>query len=528
MASSNASADTSPTRNITSDIPPEDEDREAPVREKLEETSIEEQKKRVSIELADADMKEVPGQTDGRGRIRKKRSFDDIGDSETSGTTKHVRKRSRDSETTHTVEEGNAVSEAPRPESHTNGNTSAADPEKVPPTPQENSEASATGPSDHLKLNESTEEDKKPEVTSQIESDEAQAQPAPQIPDTSGFGNTSTKSPFASLGANKSPFSNNGPTTSGFASSGFTSYSTSSKSQFGSLSSSNITKQNTTDPKSPEATEPPKEKLSFASTGTGLTGFGALANKPSAFSSGNSFKSPFQFTTSKLTSFASSATPENGFASKPLNALGETGEEPDEPANEDFNDVDVATAPVGTGDDIQDERFYEREVETGEEGESSLFQCRAKLFCMQENVWKERGLGTFKLNAAHVRDEDFKPDSGDPNSTRGEQREGDTTPEHEPQNKGDTAEATENDTMQSLGKAKASTLKARFIFRTDASYRMMLNSPITKDVELQDRSGGPPKSKNAIFTGFVDGKPAPCLIQVRKSLQIRPFLSLHY
>ena len=38
-------------------------------------------------------------------------------------------------------------------------------------------------------------------------------------------------------------------------------------------------------------------------------------------------------------------------------------------------------------------------VHTGEEGEETVYQCRAKLYVMQsDGGWKERGVGALKLN----------------------------------------------------------------------------------------------------------------------------------
>ena len=45
-------------------------------------------------------------------------------------------------------------------------------------------------------------------------------------------------------------------------------------------------------------------------------------------------------------------------------------------------------------------------VHTGEEGEETVYQCRAKLYVMQsDGGWKERGVGALKLN---VRESDGK------------------------------------------------------------------------------------------------------------------------
>ncbi len=43
--------------------------------------------------------------------------------------------------------------------------------------------------------------------------------------------------------------------------------------------------------------------------------------------------------------------------------------------------------------------YEETKVETGEEGETMVFKVRAKVFALENSAWKERGVGTLKLNA---------------------------------------------------------------------------------------------------------------------------------
>ena len=47
----------------------------------------------------------------------------------------------------------------------------------------------------------------------------------------------------------------------------------------------------------------------------------------------------------------------------------------------------------------------------------------------------------------------------------------------------------------------------------------MLNSLITKDINLRDPAGGPPKGKNALFMGFDGGKLR--LMQLKVRLQCK-------
>lgn len=107
---------------------------------------------------------------------------------------------------------------------------------------------------------------------------------------------------------------------------------------------------------------------------------------------------------------------------------------------------------------------------------------------MPGGSWKERGTGTFKVNCHKVSGKDPVKEQSD-----GEKAED-----------ADVESATEN----------APGIFARFVFRTDGNLRAMLNSPLTKDVKFTDRPGTE-GGKSKIFTGYIDGKPTPCLIQVR-------------
>jgi len=50
--------------------------------------------------------------------------------------------------------------------------------------------------------------------------------------------------------------------------------------------------------------------------------------------------------------------------------------------------------------------------------------------------------------------------------------------------------------------------------RADGVHRIVLNSPVTKDLEIKDPLGGPPKGKTALFIGFIDQKPVTCQLKV--------------
>jgi len=103
-------------------------------------------------------------------------------------------------------------------------------------------------------------------------------------------------------------------------------------------------------------------------------------------------------------------------------------------------------------------------VETGEESETTEYHTRVKLYMTVDKQWKERGVGELKINVRSAED----------------------------------------------GKTIA-----RFLMRADGVHRIVLNSPLTKQVEVKDPAGGPPKGKHVIFLGFVEGEPT--LMQVKVS-----------
>lgn len=43
-------------------------------------------------------------------------------------------------------------------------------------------------------------------------------------------------------------------------------------------------------------------------------------------------------------------------------------------------------------------RFEEKPVETGEDGEEERYRARAKVYCLEDGAWRERGVGQLKLN----------------------------------------------------------------------------------------------------------------------------------
>ena len=102
-------------------------------------------------------------------------------------------------------------------------------------------------------------------------------------------------------------------------------------------------------------------------------------------------------------------------------------------------------------------------VATGEESENNVFTCKAKLFHFSDKVWKERGIGTFKINVRNV--------------------DGKET--------------------------------GRMIMRADGAGRVMLNSPIFKGMSYGDTNNKPPSSKQIMLVGTEEGRTVPLLLRVR-------------
>ena len=172
-------------------------------------------------------------------------------------------------------------------------------------------------------------------------------------------------------------------------------------------------------------------------------------------------------------------------------------DEDNEAAEEDAEGDDTPAVKEG---DKQDERFHVQDgmenskslgiiphylsllttsdaVNTGEDDESTRFQSRARLYAFmakegsKEKAWIERGSGNIKLNIS-------KPDDEKPN---------------EPP-------------------------KVRLIMRASGSQRVVLNTPVLKDISFGDAKGGKPKDPTILFRGTIDDKPELELLQLKVCL----------
>lgn len=136
-------------------------------------------------------------------------------------------------------------------------------------------------------------------------------------------------------------------------------------------------------------------------------------------------------------------------------------------------------------------------VNDGEEGEATLLQFRAKLYTLEskEKGWKERGVGTLKLNVnrAYIDyHEDGTPVLGSFDPSGRDEDEGDRT-------------------------ASAPTA-ARLIMRQENTHRVILNTVILKALKFEEKPSN--SAIQILFTAFEDTKPVNMLLKVLPLLMI--------
>ncbi|KAL2815719.1 hypothetical protein BJX63DRAFT_420286 [Aspergillus granulosus] len=425
---------------------------ERPVRNKLKETSITAAPK--STDTAAETAKE--GESSRESSRGRKRSFDDDEMENTEDEPGHRRKRSRDSST---EEPAAKVEQSLAPES---GSTlkkkrsrDQLDKAEKIEDKGEKADAKDTPEGDTSAGTPATEG--QPEK--KRHRDDSRERSLASLP--SAFANTSSVSPFGSFGASTTtptPAEEAKPTTSSsaFASSSLAAFASSEQSPFGSLGAS-----------TPSIFKSSAESTPAETAKPAATGF-AAASKPSGFAALGSgsgflgFSGGFGSAGSSggLTSFASATAPSTlgSTSSKPFGAEADSDDE------DDKEDDGVDSEPAEFAEDKTDERFYERRIETGEEEEKTYFSCKAKLFHFSDKEWKERGLGTFKVNVK-VTDgvEDKK--------------------------------------------------SARMIMRADGVLRVMLNSPLFKGMKIGDATGKEPRSKQINLASLENSRTVPLLLR---------------
>lgn len=141
-------------------------------------------------------------------------------------------------------------------------------------------------------------------------------------------------------------------------------------------------------------------------------------------------------------------------------------------------------------------------VETGEEDEQTIFQCRAKLYHFDKE-WKERGAGVFKINIRYESKTIGEDAEGEAEKTAGEEEE------------------EEEDDVEAGGQPEFSTVerKARLIMRTDGVHKVVLNTPVFKNMKVGTGDGKEPNGKTMLIAGLDEGKPSLFQIKVSKCLK---------
>ncbi|KAK9478696.1 hypothetical protein V1514DRAFT_330171 [Lipomyces japonicus] len=134
--------------------------------------------------------------------------------------------------------------------------------------------------------------------------------------------------------------------------------------------------------------------------------------------------------------------------------------------NNDDEDEDGDNQPENDQFDqpyVQLEKPLEaKKIETGEEQETSIFTCRAKLYSLSpaqaDLGWKERGTGVLRLNTRSDNEDDS--------------------------NNNDKNNKTDNDDTDSTAKPNNNKNRSRIIMRSDGALRVILNLPLIKPVEV--------------------------------------------
>ena len=518
---------------VTSDT----ETAEKPVREQLKKASISRAQEEDTALATDVTAQgsessvengDAHDSSDSRGRVMKKRSFDEVEgelpeEQKPIASRRDPRKRSRDS----TVEEaelnngqrksGERARDQADGKSHATSNGQPTAPvTNRPQTPEQagvkRGVEEMTSPRPKKSRIHASAEENGTAVTDEAEPqddiavEDSIAEPtdedkdAATVPATSGFANASATSPFASLGSPKATSDDATQTsTSAFKASGFSSFAASSASGFGAVGKtsggfgagggfgSGATSTQTVE----KETEKPGntfggslgQKSAFAATGTsggafgsGAAGFGGKLGQGIGFGGGGGGGGFGSLGGGGgLTSFGSGKPiAPLASSSKPAKPFGASAEE-DEEGDEEGDDEAGFKSPLSQESDKQDERFYEQELETGEEDENIACSGRAKLFIFVADAngkkeWKERGLGVVRLNVKNPTfdDEDAKP-------------------------------------------------MARLLMRADGSHRVILNTPVKKEIKFGAPTGGPPQGGYLLFMGTVGEKANLEMLQLKVS-----------
>jgi Ran-binding protein 3 len=316
---------------------------------------------------------------------------------------------------------------------------------------------------------------------------------AGKIQPGSAFANTSSSSPFGALETSTSTFASSkfgalaGSSSSGFGALGQTTGGPGLSGGFGSGAQRPLATAYTGAAKASGSAfgGAPDKQSSFATApsgsafGSSASSFGRLGGASSGgFGGGLGGGAGFGGVGGGgLSSFAS-AKPAASLASsskfgKPFGAAAD--DEDAEDGGDEEDDGVGFKSPLSQESDKQDERFYEQDIETGEEGEVIEMTCRAKLYNFApgdggKKEWRERGVGILRLNVQR--------------------------PLHD-----------DDDTKTT----------ARLLMRADGSHRVLLNTPILPQIKFGQPDGSRPSGSYVYFMGTIDDKTELQLLQLKVS-----------
>ncbi|KAH9221386.1 hypothetical protein DL95DRAFT_442170 [Leptodontidium sp. 2 PMI_412] len=293
---------------------------------------------------------------------------------------------------------------------------------------------------------------------------------------------------------------------SAFASSGFASLAASANSPFGSLGATkpsifSSTTQSATSGFGALATAKPSTSTTPATSGFGglassdkstsgfgfgsgpTSGFGGLASG-SVFGSklGNGFAGGAG---PKLSSFAAPGKENVPAPAKPAKAFGAPESDEDADSDDEGSDGGAASEDEEAGFAPTEEKKKSKstkvQIDDGEAGEATLLQLRAKIFAIEskEVGWKERGVGTLKINV--------------PNSCVSFDDNGVAIPGSF------DASGLEDEEAESTGPRVP-----RLIMRQENTHRVILNTILVRAMEFIDKPGT--STAQIMFTAFEGDK----------------------
>ncbi|KAH8659160.1 hypothetical protein BGZ60DRAFT_456620 [Tricladium varicosporioides] len=199
----------------------------------------------------------------------------------------------------------------------------------------------------------------------------------------------------------------------------------------------------------------------------------------------------------KLSSFAAPGKESAQLGSKPTKAFGAPESDEDEGSDDDSSEGAAGTDDEESGHANHDEKkkvtkIAKVPIEDGESGETTLLQLRAKLFALdsKEAGWKERGVGTLKINV--------------PTPCAGFDENGVPVPG-----------SFDASGLEDLDEDSNAPRVPRLIMRQENTHRVILNTIIVRAMEFNDK----PSTNTAqiLFTGFEGEKPTNMLLKLSEA-----------